>query len=366
VRFIRHTTAIAVSSGVAVASLALPLSAAQGAAAPTAAAPTATSAAGPAAGYLARRLGGKNRDHYTASYVSGGKTHTYVNYGQTADAVLSMDAAGVAQAAAARATAFLEKEGAGYVVGSPTDYPGAAAKLLLVASAQHVNPTRFGSLNLVTAITDSEGAGDAATGEYQQNPGFPGSSSYIVSQALPIIALSATTYGVGQPDADAVAFLADQQCADGGFQSVIRDTPGTTACGSEDIDSTGYAIQALIAGGDRAAAATALTWLTKQEHANGSFGAPGNANSTALAVQALVLGHRGVSKPGAFLAKLQVGCAGTPASRGAIRFKAGKYDAASALLATSQAAAALALKPLAWIDRSGARASTPVLSCPTK
>jgi len=39
-----------------------------------------------------------------------------------------------------------------------------------------------------------------------------------------------------------------------------------------------------------------------------------------------------------------------------------KYDG-SALLATSQAGAALARKPLAWIDRAGARHAAPVLAC---
>lgn len=363
-RFTRHSAAAAVMSGVAVASLVLPAAVAHGAATQSAVGPTTTSPAAAAAGYLARQLTGKGHDHYTGSYVSNGKTIVYANDGETADGVLSMDAAGVAQTAATRATTWLEKDVGNYIVGIPTDYPGGAAKLLLVAEAQHVNPTQFGGVNLITAITDSEGAGGAATGEYQQNPGFSG-SSYIVSQALPIIALAGTTYATAEPDAHAVTFLANQQCADGGYQSEIRATPGTTACGLEDVDSTGYAIQALIAGGDRADAATALTWLVAAEHANGSFGSPGNANSTALAVEALIAGHRSVTKPRAYLLRLQVGCAGAPATRGAVKFSAGKYSS-SALLATSQAGAALAGKPLAWIDKVGARPAAPVLLCAKK
>src|SRR4051794_34076705 len=103
VNHIRRTAAIAVASGVAVASLVAP------AAAKTPAPAPATTPAAKAAVYLANHLVGKHHNHFTGSYDDGmGHTITYVNYGETADAILSMDAAGVAQKAAARATSYLE------------------------------------------------------------------------------------------------------------------------------------------------------------------------------------------------------------------------------------------------------------------
>lgn len=349
---IRQFAAVAVVSGVAVASLAAPSAAAKSAT------PTTRTPAAAAAGYLARQLAGKHHDHYTTVFDK----KTYANDGETADGILSMDAAGVAQKAAARATKWLEKDVANYAVGSPTDYPGSTAKLLLVAEAQHVNPASFGSLDLINAIKNSEGAGGASVGEYQQNPGFSG-SSYIVSQALPVLALANTEAASGQPDSAAVSFLADQQCTDGGYQSEIR-ADSHSACGAEDVDSTGYAVQALIAAGDHDAALSGLAWLKKVEHSNGGFGGPANANSTALALQALIAGHRSIAKPETWLVDHQVGCSGSAAHRGAVAFQK-KYDA-SALLATSQAGAALAEKPLAWIDKSGAHGASPALSCPKK
>jgi hypothetical protein len=352
VPYTRQIAAIAVVSGVAVASLA-----GSAVAKSTTSAPTTKSPAAAAAGYLARQLAGKNHDHYTV--VFGKKT--YSNDGETADGILSMDAGGAAQTAAVRATKWLEKDIANYAVGSPTDYPGSTAKLLLVAEAQHVNPRSFGGVNLISAIRKSEGAGGAAAGEYQQNPGFSG-TSYIVSQALPILAL-ASGPAAAAPDAAAVRFLVHQQCADGGFQTTIRDHT-TTACAKEDADDTGYAVQALVAAGSHKAAAKGLAFLKKTEHANGGFGSPANANSTALALQALAAGGKSIAKPQAWLVAHQIGCSGSAGHRGAVAFQS-KYDA-SALLATSQAGAALAGKSLASIDKHGAHAGSPVLSCPKK
>ena len=176
-----------------------------------------------------------------------------------------------------------------------------------------------------------------------------------------MIGLADSPSAAGQPDAAAVSFLAAQQCPDGGFPTQILATVTKSCQAPHDVDSTGYAVQALLATGAHTAALKGLAWLTKSEHANGGFGSPANANSTALAVQALLAGHRSVAKPQAWLRKHQVGCSGRIARRGAVAFET-TYDA-SALLATSQAGAALAGKPLGWIDRTGARAAAPALSC---
>src|SRR4051794_5207111 len=167
-----------------------------------------------AAGYLARHLQGKNQDHYTLVYSGV----TYANYGQTADAVLSMDAAGASQRAAGRATDYLATHVNDYAAGTPTYYPGAVAKLMLVALAQHRNVHDFGGVDLVDVLGASEGADGAAPGEFQQNPGFP-SDSYVVSQALPVLALAVANDADGQPDDAAVSFLAGQQCTNGGYAS---------------------------------------------------------------------------------------------------------------------------------------------------
>ena len=374
---IRRIAAVAALSAVAVAALGTATAAASSA---TAAASRATEPpisahhpatrtttsrpAAAAAGYLARQLTGRHHDHYDGSYLSGKRTIVYVNYGETADAILSMDAAGVAQRAAARATRYLEKHVRAYAGHSAATYaPGPIGKLLLVAEAQHVDVHSFGGLNLVSALDSTEGVRGAAGGEFQQNPkGTPAKYDYFstVSQALAVLGLADSPHPADRPDAAAVTFLAGQRCAGGGYPTELLSSPAAACAAGKDIDSTGYAIQALLAAGSPAT--EDLSWLRSVEHPNGGFDHSANANSTALAIQALVAGGKRVGKPEAWLVAHQVGCSAPADRRGAVKFQ-GTYDA-SALLATSQAGAALAGKPLAAIDKAGARAAAPVLSCP--
>jgi hypothetical protein len=358
VPYIRQIAAVAVASGVAVASLGAPSAAANSAT------PTTSTPAAAAAGYLARQLVGKHHDHYVYTF---GKT-TYADYGDTADAIQSMDAAGVAQTAAGRATKWLEAHVEGYVGHNVATYfPGALGKMLLVAEAQHVNVHSFGGVNLVAALVSTEGIRGAAPGEYQQNAaGTKPADDYTstVSQALAMLGLADSPNAAGQPDAAAVFFLVGQQCADGGYPTEILATVAASCKAGADVDSTGYAVQALLATGAHSAALRGLAYLAKAEHSNGGFGSPANANSTALALQALAAAHRSIAKPLAWLVAHQIGCAGSVAHRGAVAYEK-SYDSA-ALSATGQAGAALAGKPLAWIDKSGARAAAPVLSCPAK
>jgi hypothetical protein len=354
-------TAIAVASGVAVASLVAP------AVGTASAAPKTTSPAAAAAGYLARTLVGPHHDHYTETF---GK-QTFVNYGETADAVLSMDAAGVSGAAAARATKYLEVHVGAYAGKSAGTYaPGPIGKLLLVAEAQHISVTAFGGKNLVAELAATEGARGAAPGEYQQNSaGTPAKFDYTstTSQALAVLALADTQHSGAQPDAAAVTYLVSQQCGDGAYPVEILSTvvAGCTAKAGKDVDATAYAAQALIATGQHRAADKALAWLKSKQHKNGGFGeaagSTADANSTAVAVEALVDGHDSVVKPEKWLHSAQVGCSAKADRRGAVTFE-GKYDS-SAGVATSQAAEALAGKPLAWVDQAGVVAAAPVLAC---
>ena len=152
---------------------------------------------------------------------------SFADDGETADAVLSMDAAGVARTAAKRATKWLENDVANYAGTAPDVYPGSAGKLLLVAEAQHVDPRHFGNLDLIQALVADEGAGGGAPGQYQ-NPADTQFSSSVLNQSLAVLALSNTVHAPGEPDAQAVSFLAGQQCANGGFQ-VASAAPATRA-----------------------------------------------------------------------------------------------------------------------------------------
>jgi hypothetical protein len=355
---IRRTAAVAVTSGVAVASLLLPCAAELS----PASASTTTDPAAAAAGYLARQLAANG--HHLVVEFEGTK---YPDYGMTADAILSIDAAGVAQKEAAAATKYLKQEVANYIGGTaPNIYPGSAAKLLLVAEAQHVNPESFGGVDLVAAIVGTEGGGGAPAGEYQ-NPSDTQFSASVLVQSLAVLALAGSSV-TAPPSANAVSFLAGQQCANGAFQVASRPDP-TVACetADNDVDTTAYAIQALVAAGAHAPANAAMKWILSVRNSDGGWGeTPGVksvANSTALVTQALVATHRSATSGLKWLQSHQQGCKAKASTRGAVRSHGSKYDEDTDLRATTQAGAALALRPIGWIDRNGATRSAPSLKC---
>lgn len=348
--------AVTVASGVAVASLVLPTAA-------DAAKSTTKDPAAAAASYLTRQLGGDNNDHFTVKF--SGKV--YADDGETADGVLSMDASGSAQSAAKRMTKWLESDATTYAGATPNVYPGSAAKLLLVAEAQHVDPETFGGLDLIGAIVGDEGAGGAANGEYQ-NPGDTTYSASVLNQSLAVLALALAPNQPAQPSSDAVSFLAGQQCADGGFQVDIRpDTTTDCTAASEDVDTTAYAIQALIAAGSSDGVDDAVTWLTSKQNKDGGWGetpgAKSEANSTAIAIEALIAAKQSAKSASKWLAGQQQLCGAKKSQRGAVVYQGNKFSKSTATRATSQAIVALAGKSLAQVDNADTKKAVLTLRC---
>ena len=314
---------------------------------------TTTDPAKAAAGWLATQLIGSSADHYEFPSFPA------PDYGNTADGVLAMDAAKVAQTAAARATSFLQTGAKDYATGSGYTahyYPGSIAKLLLVAEAQHADRHAFGGLDLPQVLHDEEQSDGAYANVDDSSYG-----SSVVDQSLALIALSHTGNASDAPDAKAVQWLESQQCGDGSFQYTPQTTPAATC---SDFDTTAYAAQALVAVGSTKAGA-ALDRIAAQKHADGGFGdGSSNANSTAIAVQALLAAGRDASTGLAWLRAHQQGCTAAATQRGAVAFKS-PYDAKTALRATTQAAQALAKATLGTIDNTGAASVAPTLACAT-
>lgn len=309
-----------------------------------------------AAGWLARQLSGANQDHYTTSF--GGTK--YVDDGLTADGVLGMDAAHVAQAAAKRMTARLQKDATAYAGTAPNYYPGSLAKLLLVAEAQHVDIHDFGGIDLVAALQGEENQ-DGLYDDPDEQFGYESPAT----QALAIIALSHTGSAADAPHGKPVQWLIGQQCDDGGFATATNDTPAATCT---DVDTTAYAAQALLTAGAANAAHAAIAWLRKHRNNDGGFGldpdgkAMSNANSTAVVAQAFL--QNGGTARGAlrWLIDRQVKCKPKKSRRGAVRYASG-FHHATALRATTQAAQALGHRWLGHIDNTDAVDAQPRLKC---
>ncbi|MFB8205958.1 peptidase [Kitasatospora purpeofusca] len=333
--------------------------------APTAPAPTApaSSASGDAttyrpdaaaAGWLARQL--VNGDHFESVFDGT----AYPDQGLTIDAVLAFAAAGSADQAAARATAWLARPEilSGYLGDGTTEaYAGATAKLLLAAEVRGTAPSAFGGVDLPARLRSLL----TPSGRFSDRSQW-GDYSNAFGQSLALIALHRTPGGA---PASAVDFLAAAQCADGGFPVAF----GQATCTS-DTDATALAAQALAATGRSAKAKAGLDWLTAHQNTDGGFAAAGatasNANSTGLATAALLPGGRFISglKGWSSLVKLQQGCSADPAVRGAVAYDASGFNPANAARATAQAVLGLSGQGLAGLSAHGARPSAPTLACP--
>ncbi|MFD7627655.1 prenyltransferase/squalene oxidase repeat-containing protein [Streptomyces sp. NPDC059851] len=141
--------------------------------------------------------------------------------------------------------------------------------------------------------------------------------------------LAQHTVGV-KPAKEAVAWLAGQQCANGGFASFRADA--AAACDATtmyDTNATAMAVQSLkTLGGQDAAVKKGVDWLKSVQNEDGGWafvpGSPSDANSTAVVISALaVAGEKPAevkSKAGKSayegLLAFQLGCTAQPPSDG--------------------------------------------------
>ncbi len=243
--------------------------------------------------------------------------------GATADAVLAFAAAGYDPAtvrAAAGSPSAME-----YLSGTAAAYaavgPDAAGKLALAVSAAGGDPTTFGGTDLVAAIS----AYYSPTVE--AFAGDPGNSWH---QSLAILGLRAA----GEPLPEGtLQTLRDLQQPDGGWKYDLNPWSPES-----DPDSTGLAMQALVAAGAPPTATSlvsATAYLRAERDAEGGWS---SANSTALAIQGLLAAGADLGAPA-----WQVGGRGPLAALEGYQkpdgaFAYGLYDSA---FATRQAVPAL-------------------------
>jgi hypothetical protein len=331
----------------------------------TASALTTRNRADAGAGWLGRQL---SADHVVVGAFGP-------DYGLTADVVLALDSAGVGRVAAREATRALKRHVRAYTGDTAFEnhagfYAGSFAKLLNVAAAQHVDPRHFGGSNrnnLIATLRSLEcGSGRRATCPATDRGRFSdisvaGDFSNTIGQSLALIGLDRTTRT--GPSRQSVIYLRHQQCANGAFPLELS-TAGCTA----SVDATAFAVQALLVHGTKKAVAAGLdgaAWLRRHQNGNGSFTGNGvrNTNSTGLAAQALRAAGRVKAADNAvrWIRSLQVGCGGTAADRGLVRYA--RHASGDPIRATSQAVPALARTGLGEISNAGSIRQLPRLRC---
>ena len=325
-----------------------------------------------AGGYLTRTLAERG-NHYT---WPGGD---FFDGGNTIDAILGLDGAKVGSSGADAAFAYLEDHVGGYI-GTDLDslYAGPAAKALLAVVAHGGEPSSFGGLDLVSALVD-DSLGAVEPGRFSDLPVDCGYAtcdySNTIGQSLALIAVGRAT---GEVPGEAVDYLLDQQCADGGFRGSLAVAGG--ACAS-DLDATAFAAQALVGLGADDEAEAALQFLAgKQQVSGGLVNGDGavNANTTGLAAQAFAAAgwSQELASAQGFLAGLQLDCGFAATVRGGIAFTAADRatlrsnptDTAAVdklLRSTPQATLGLAGGNLLDVTDEGATASAPTVACTT-
>lgn len=276
--------------------------------APASAAALSTVAGDDAAAYLVSQLIEGN--HLESSYLDQGTTISYADQGLTADAVFALLAHGGYQGSVEAMVAWLGTQVVAYADPAPAitpttnplyvgPYSGALAKLALVAESTGANPHQFGGVDLLGIVSGKVCTGPDAAGTCTAAGEFYQAFS-TTSQALGVLALQASPIQSDHLTIDSppVLRLAQLQCRDGGFSSPLIALGD--ACTS-DIDSTGYAIQALSAvAGTDLWLGKAQQFLLAAQSASGLF--PGaqltdNSNSTALAAVGLQTLTEALSAP---------------------------------------------------------------------
>lgn len=324
--FVRRATAVsllvlsAAAAGAAPAAAAGPPAARAGT---TAAAPTPAQAG---AGWIGRQFSGR--------FV---RSNGAPDPGATAEAVLALAAAGEGGDKAHKALGWLSKHFQPYVSPGGVDDAGALATVILAARSLGVDPTAFGGTaaknNLVHRLEDSQETSGSDVGLFgTSDPTYNGA----FRQGLALMALASV--GVSNPAG--VAWLQNQQCSDGGFESYRSDT--TTPCAAPDPDdftgpdtnSTSLAVEGLLAQ-DATFPVDPTAFFESAQNADGGFGYIGassqspDPDSTGEVIQALValgqLDNPAFTQPGdqtplTALASFQLGCSSPRSERGAYTF----------------------------------------------
>ncbi|MFP4234956.1 MAG: peptidase [Nitriliruptoraceae bacterium] len=282
--------------------------------------------------------------------------------GPTIDVLFALAAVGVAGDELGSIADWLTTQAPSYTQGAGFDaedaaYAGASAKLALAMLVMDRDPRDVGGIDLIEQlsqleVTDPE---DGIVGRFSDRGEFDDFSTPL-TQSLALLAL--TRAPDVTPSTEAVDVLVDQACPDGGFPSQFAPETCTSS-----VDTTGFAIQALLAAGATDAAEAAADWLVEVQASDGSFSSPDgvNTNSTGVAAAALTAtGQDDAAEAArAWITDQQDGCATD--SPGAIPFN--RSERGSVELATAQATFGLAGAGLATVTAEGAAPEAPEVVC---
>ncbi len=306
-------------------------------------------ATGGAAQAVTRHSPGGRAATWLAGQLHHGLMHNrqfdFDDYGLTADSALALATLGHHQDSVDAIRHALARHVDDYTTFKRDVYAGPTAKLLVVAQATGGSQHHFGGVDLVQRLERRVSTTVPTVGRLEDK-----SATDFANTIGQIFAVRGLTAAGSTRAPAALSFLLEQQCPAGFFRLdfTSKKTAPNQSCSpttsSPDTDATALAVVELwsLRSTDptlQASLTSAVTWLRKQQKANGSLGggtttAGSNANSTGLAGWAFGLAGRCVPAQHAaqWVKGRQVAghLAGTPLAgeRGAIAYDNAAMNAA--------------------------------------
>ncbi len=324
-----------------VSGLAVSLVAGSALVAPVEAAPSPSSRS--ASGWLA--------DQLTGGLVHNDQFGGFDDYGLTVDVFVALNALGTETAAQTSILDALAPVTEAYVGdGSVESYAGALGKLATAVELGGRDPRAFGAVtpNLVDRLQARiHAAADAQQGRGVDASAF-GDFSNTIGQAWIVRALVGASSGLAD---ESVAFLLQQQCADGYFRVTLEPTTDASSFTCDDaaagdgdasIDATALATDALVVARDAGVTGldddidSAADWLVSTQRKDGSFVDQGTANANSTGLAAATLTSLGRTVPAANAAGWLLDRQVRSSARGPLRREIGAIAFDSAALAAGR------------------------------
>jgi hypothetical protein len=229
----------------------------------------------------------RQRAQRGAQWLANQITHNggyLANFGKpdpidTAYAVIGMRAVGVGKSASNVAVGYLKTKIGAKLRAGGTDAPGAIAEYIMASVANGGDPYHFGGRNplndLVNRLLGAQRTSGADTGLFgAQDPTYDGA----FRQGLALAALAAAHVSANDARVvSAISWLTKQQCANGLWQpyrasvaaACPASNPGTFS--GPDTNSTALAVQGLAAWGKRPAKAKVMNALAHVQSSDAGF-----------------------------------------------------------------------------------------------
>jgi hypothetical protein len=237
--------------------------------------------------------------------------YDFDDYGLTLDVFFALNALDTRAADQKRIVDALAADPGAYTGTGATVYAGATGKLASAVQASGGQADAFGGVDLIEQAESLVAPSGRASDTFAPTDEYGADYSNAIGQSYVVRALATAKSSLADETLD---YLLKQQCADGSFRVQMADAG--CAGGTGTIDATALSVQALRIAQTAGQAGVqddiddAVTWLLRQQAADGGFSDEGNSNTNSTGLAAATLASAGrtgaAGSAAAFLVRHQV------------------------------------------------------------